>query len=198
MAPALRGIATLDAPETWDIERYVAELAPLVDRDTVLWGQDFGGVVAATLASRVPVRRLVLTGTALGPYWAAVRLTTLPGLRRYFFHTWAGRRFLAGAVVHSPPEEVLRVFDPARIPDLGRRMEAMARVLRPAPDLARRLRGVEVRLVWGRRDAWYPPPVARAVARGVAAPITWIDAGHLAMWERPEACLRAATDGLSG
>jgi len=184
VAPALRGVATDPPRDDWGLPGFVEEIRPHLTPETVLVGHDLGGVVAAMAAAEVPVRALVLTGTALGPYWAAVRLSARAPLHRYFYERHGGRRFLTGAVSHGRAAEVLAAFPP--VPDLPARMRAIARAMRPPTDLAARLRGrVPIHLVWGRADRWYPPPVARAVARGLGAEIAWVEGGHLCMWEHP-------------
>lgn len=203
---ALHGLPT--SPEIWSrldvaapalhgaLADQVASVLPLVDADTVLIGHDMGGVVAAMVALTVRPRALVLTGTALGPYWAMVRATAWPGLQRYFYARHGGRKFVAGAVSAGLREEALRTFpgaDPAM-------MRALAASMRPPPDLARRVAArVPVHLIWGRHDRWYPPVVARAIARATGARVEWIDAGHFAMWEAPEAFTAALrAHGLPG
>lgn len=167
-----------------ELEHQVRAVVPLVTPDTVLVGHDMGGVVAAMAALRVRPRRVVLSGTALGPYWAMVRATAWPGLWRGFYQRHAGKRFVAGAVSPALAKEALAAFpgaDPLE-------MRTIARSMRPPAGLASQLAArVPVSLVWGRHDRWYPPTVARAVARGTGAEITWIEAGHFAMWEAPEA-----------
>ena len=169
----------------------------MIQPDTILIGHDLGGVVAALAALQRPPRQVVLSGTALGPYWAMVRATAAPVLWRYFYQRHAGRRFVAGAVAPERSAEALAAFpgaDPSQ-------MRAIALGKTPPPRLAQRLAAVcPVRLIWGRQDRWYPPWVARALSRATGAPITWIDAGHLAMWEAPRpyaAALRAllSSDG---
>ncbi|MDP2305376.1 MAG: alpha/beta hydrolase [Pseudomonadota bacterium] len=192
-APALLGLATPNDRPDWSLDSFVAEVLPLLDADTVLIGHDLGGVIAAMAALRVRVRRLVLTGTALGAYWAPVRLTARAPLHLYFYDRYGGRRFLTGGVAPARADDVLAAFPP--VPDVSARMRAMAREMRPPPGLARAAAArVPVSLVWGRDDRWYPPWVARAVARGTGATITWVPGGHLCMWEAPEAYAR----GLEG
>lgn len=185
--PALRGVATVEPRADWALEGFVDEIAPLLDEQTVLVGHDLGGVIAAMAALRVRVRALVLCGTALGPYWAAVRLTARAPLHRYFYELHGGRRFLTGAVSPSRADEVLAAFPP--VPDLPARMRAIAREMRPPADIGHAL-AVPVHLLWGEADRWYPPVVARAVARATGGSITWVPGGHLAMWEHPEAWAR--------
>ncbi len=189
-APALRGLATDEDRADWSLDGFVDEVMPLLDADTVLVGHDLGGVVAAMATLRVRVRRLVLTGTALGPYWAPVRLTARAPLHRYFYDRYGGRRFLTGAVSPDRVDEVLAAFPP--VPDVSARMRTLARAMRPPPGLAKAVGArVPVSLVWGRADRWYPPAVARAVARGAGAEIAWVEGGHLCMWEEGEAFSRA-------
>jgi pimeloyl-ACP methyl ester carboxylesterase len=192
VAPALGGVATVADRGDWSLASFVDEVVPLLDADTVLIGHDLGGVVAAMAAMRVRVRRLVLTGTALGPYWGPVRLTARAPLHHYFYDRYGGRRFLAGGVAPALSEDVLAAFPP--VPDVAARMRALAREMCPPPGLARAVAArVPVSLVWGRDDRWYPPWVAGAVARGTGASITWVDGGHLCMWEEPEAYARGLT-----
>ncbi len=186
VAPAFRGVSTPEPRADWSIDSFVDEIAPLLTPETVLVGHDMGGLVAAVAVTRHRVRALVLTGTALGPYWAAVRLTARAPLHRYFYEAYAGRRFLTGAVSPARGADVLAAFPP--VPDLPARMRAIAREMRAPPGLAAAVAArVPVTLVWGRSDRWYPPPVVHAVARGLGAPIRWVEGGHLCMWEHPDA-----------
>lgn len=189
-APALRGLATAATRAHWRLDGFVDEVLPEVTPDTVLVGTDLGGVVAAMIACRTEVRAVVLSGTALGPYWAAVRATAAPLVWRYFYRRHGGRRFLAGGVGDADRAAFLAAMTPelAAIPDLPARMRALAREMTPPRDLARAVAArARVRLVWGRRDPWYPPPVARALARATGAEVTWLDAAHYAAWEAPAA-----------
>ena len=40
-------------------------------------------------------------------------------------------------------------------------------------------------LVWGRRDPWYPAPLARLTAAASGARLHWVESGHFAPWEAP-------------
>ena len=188
VAPALRGVATAAPRADWGLQGFVAELLPHLDADTVLVGHDLGGVIAAMAAAQVRVRALVLSGTALGPYWGWVRLTARRPLAGYFYERHGGRKFLAGAVSAGRQAAVLAAFPP--VPDHPARMRAIAAAMRPPPGLAARI-GAPVHLLWGRADRWYPPPVAWALARGTGGSLTWLPGGHLTMWEFPEAYAEA-------
>ncbi|MFZ5478032.1 MAG: alpha/beta fold hydrolase [Myxococcota bacterium] len=174
-APLLPGV---DTDEPFSLDALVAHLRPRVRGDTVLVGHDLGGVVAAMLGAETGAP-VVLTGTALGPYWAMVRATARWPLHRYFYERHAGRKFLAGSVSPARAAEAMAAFSP--VPPA--RMRAIARAMRP-PAIPR-LR--DVRLVWGRDDRWYPPFVARALARRFRVPVTWVPGGHLCPWEHPDA-----------
>lgn len=197
VAPALRGVATADPREDWGLPSFVEELLPLLDADTTLVGHDLGGVIAAMAALERPVRRLVLCGTALGPYWAMVRATALPPFHLYFYERHAGRRFLTGAVSPGQHEHVLRSFPP--IPDLARRMRWIAERMTPPPRLAQRVAArVPVSLLWGRDDRWYPRPVVNALRRATGADLHEVPGGHLTMWEHPDAWAHALEGILRG
>ncbi len=180
----------LDAPELHGtLSEQVAAVVPRIRPETTLIGHDMGGVVAAEAAllaadRGVVARRVVLCGTALGPYWAAVRASAWPFVWRYFYARHGGRHFVAGAVAPERREEALRLFpgaDPTG-------MRNIARSMRPRPGLAQELAArVPVGLIWGRQDRWYPAPVAYALARAVGSRILWVDGGHFVMWESPEA-----------
>lgn len=167
---------------TGPLQSQVDHVAGLLTPETVVVGHDMGGVVAAMAAVRRPPRLVVLTGTALGPYWTAVRMTALPGVWRYFYAKHAGRKFVAGSVAAGRTAEALAAFpgaDPVQ-------MREVARSMLPPAGLGQALASVvAVRLLWGEADRWYPPPVARAVARATQAPLRFVAGGHFAMWEHP-------------
>ena len=189
-SPALwaRVPLALDVPALGGgLRAQVAAVVPRITAESVVIGHDLGGVVAAMAVVAagergVRARRVVLCGTALGPYWAMVRVTAWPGLWRYFYARHGGRRFVAGAVHPSRAAEALAAFpgaDPAE-------MREVARGMRPPANLAARLAATApVSLLWGRDDRWYPPAVAHAVARGTGGALHWTEGGHFAMWEAP-------------
>lgn len=198
-AVALRGLTTVEDRPSWSLRSFVDEVD--VGPDDILLGQDLGGVVAAMIALARPVRGVILTGTALGPYWAMVRATAAPPLRPFFYERFAGRRFLAGGVGPDARDRFVAEAEPdlAVVPDLAGRMARLAAEMRPPPGLGRRLAiAAPVALVWGERDRWYPPPIARAVARACRAPLTWVEAGHYAAWEAPADFDAAIAQAVAG
>lgn len=195
-ALSARGGPDVEAPAlTGTLAEQVAALRPRVRPDTVLLGHDLGGVVAASLAVERPCAGVLLAGTALGPYWAMVRLTAAPGLWRYFYARHGGRRFVAGAVHSSRREAALATFPGAEPLEMRR----VALAMRPAPGLARRLGAARrVHLLWGREDRWYPPAVGRALARATGAPLQLLPGGHFGPWEEPDAWADAVMLALAG
>ena len=172
IAPALSGT----------LAEQVAAVRPLVNSETVLVGHDMGGVVAAMVALDVRPQRLILTGTALGPYWRMVRATAWPGMWRFFYQRHGGRRFVAGAVSPENRADALTTFPGAE----AREMRGVARSMCPPAGLAQKLRGMPVSLLWGSQDRWYPLAVARGIARASGADLQFVEGGHFVMWERPE------------
>lgn len=158
-------------------------MVPRLTADTVVLGHDMGGVVAAMAAvSATAPRAVVLSGTALGPYWQLVRATAWPLLWRPFYRRHGGRRFVAGAVAPHRQQVALATFPGADPLEMRR----IAWSMRPPRRLAARLAAVTpVFLVWGREDRWYPRAVAQALARATRAPLREVPGGHFALWEEP-------------
>lgn len=192
IAPALQGVATRAPRQDWSLEGFVAEVLPLIDEETILIGHDLGGVIAALCCLHRPPRLLVLSGTALGPYWQMVRISAWPVLHRYFYGRYSGRFFVSGAVSEAHRAEALSVF-PGMAAD---RMRAIAQAMRPPPQLAQSLR-VPVALIWGAQDRWYPPWVAHALQRGSQGSLQFVAGGHFCMWEEPEAFSQALQQCMS-
>ncbi len=207
-APALAGLATDAVPTRWDMATWLADVRPRVDAGTVLVGHDLGGILAALLAVERPVRGLVLCATSLSPVFGwALRATAWPLAWRYFYRRHGGRRFLLGGLpvhLHGAATDTFLGAAPVGLAD---RMRSTARALSIPSDLVSRLRdtSIPVSLIWGRRDPWYPLPLARRLAYALGAELTIIEAGHLAPWEAPvafghalERSLRRFADGASG
>ncbi|HEX7118587.1 MAG TPA: alpha/beta fold hydrolase [Longimicrobiales bacterium] len=182
-------------------------------------GTSFGGLVAFRLAQRWPdgVRRLALIDAAgLGPELPAlVRLAGVRFLGPFLLRpsrrgtVWLLRRLLTAGRPLDPAVE------PALIEYLLRSAEAgdvavLARAFRlfSGPRGQREILGDDelraVRtptlVIWGRRDAFFPPVHAeRAAARLPGAHLKWIEgAGHSPNWEAPGAVADALLDFLSG
>jgi pimeloyl-ACP methyl ester carboxylesterase len=196
--PPVPGLGGDGTPDTWSLEWAAARLDQLwdcADAD-VLMGHDMGGVLAAMLAR--PGQKVVLSGTALGPYWQMIRATAWPFLNRAFYHQYAGKVFLRNGCLPEHREALLEAFG-----DHGEgwaeRMRQIARSMRPPRGLARSLRRAEVLLAWGRQDPWYPPlPVGRALAASTGGRLTLLEAGHFAPWEAPGGFSEALAGFLAG
>lgn len=170
-----------------DLAAWTRAIGARCDAGTLLVGHDLGGLIAASVAASQPVAGVVLTGTALGPYWDAVRWTSWPLVRRYFYDRHAGRKFVARGVGGAARPRWTAEVEATLPPDLAERMCRIAAGIRPPTGLARRLRGTRVWVVNGRDDPWYPPIVARAVARGTGGTLVTVPGGHWCMWEEPAA-----------
>ncbi len=181
-APQVPGLGDEGTPSDWSLESCVEELSPLADGADLIVGHDLGGVLSAMMAR--PGQGVVLSGTALGLYWSAIRLTTLPQVHRWFYEQHGGRRFLAGGCLPEHAGSLLETFGDHG-PNWPARMRRIAKGMKPPRDLARRLRSCGVRLIWGQRDPWYPHRVARAVQRTTGGQLNWLSCGHFAPWEDP-------------
>ncbi len=183
--PPVPGLGQGGTPDAWNLEwaaRLIRERWETESAD-ILMGHDLGGVLAAMLAR--PGQKVVLSGTALGPYWSLIRMTAWPFLNRAFYHQYAGRVFLSKGCMPEHRDALLDAF--ANHGDgWAERMRRIARAMRPPASLGLDLRRNPVLLAWGRQDPWYPPiPVARAVASASNGRLELLEAGHFAPWEAP-------------
>lgn len=181
-APAVPGLGVEGTPPDWNLADTADAVRAEAGSADVLVGHDLGGVLAALVAR--PGQAVVLSGTALGLYWAAIRLTAAPPLHRYFYERHAGRRFLRDGALPEHAAGLLEAFGDHG-PGWPARMRQVAAAMKVPPFLALRLRGCGVRLAWGRKDPWYPPPIARTIQRTTGGTLTWLDCGHFAPWEDP-------------
>lgn len=196
--PAVPGLGVDGTPDDWSLSWAAERLRAQHDVDgaDALVGHDLGGVLAAMLAR--PGQAVVLSGTALGPYWAAIRATAWPFVNRLFYHQYAGRVFLRNGALPEHRGGLAEAFA-----DHGEgwaeRMRRIAWAMRPPAGLGARLRGCRVLAAWGRQDPWYPVmPVGRAVARATGARLALLEAGHFAPWEAPRSFSEALTTHLAG
>ena len=183
-APPVPGLGADGTPRNWSLTQCAADLQHHAQDADVLIGHDLGGVLCAMLAQ--PGQRVVLSGTALGLYWWAIRATALPGLQRWFYQRHGGRHFLSRGASAPHRESLLAAFSEhgEGWPD---RMRIIAKAMQPPKGLAERLRDCDVQLIWGRDDPWYPRSVAQAVRRSTGGRLDWLPCGHFAPWECPDA-----------
>ena len=180
VTPQVPGLGIEGTPEDWSLQGCADELAASLGGVDVWVGHDLGGVLAAMLAQ--PGQTLVLSGTALSLYWWMVRQTARPGLQRFFYQHYGGRRFIEQGALPEHRDALLKTFlDHGS--DWSDRMRCVAKGMRPPRDLARRLRDCQVHLFWGTADPWYPRWVAEAIARSTQAQVHWLESGHFAPWE---------------
>jgi pimeloyl-ACP methyl ester carboxylesterase len=190
-APGVPGLGPEGTPSDWNLRDCAEALRPQVTGEELLVGHDLGGVLAAMLAQ--PGQSLVLSGTALGMYWAGIRLLSRPPFQRYFFQRHEGRHFLSRGSLPEHSPSLLEAFGDHG-DNWGDRMRIIARGMRPPLALALRLRSCAVRLAWGRKDPWYPHWIARSLERTTGGNIYWLESGHFAPWEDPQ----GFTDILTG
>ena len=184
----------------WSLQSFSQEVNGIAI-DAVVLGQDYGGLVGATVSLQVPIRALVLTGSALGPWWLPTKYSSIPVLQKFFYHLFGGALFAKKGFLKENRATFQEDFhEQLAIPDLPTRMRNTARSLEIPRGLAQKI-SVPVFLVWGKKDRWYPPMVARAISRAMNAPIFWIDGGHYCMWESPQqfdGALQQIEERLSG
>ena len=163
---------------------------------SVLVGQDYGGLIAASLAARGLARGLVLISCPLSAAWWAAKVTAWPVLERPFYHWLGGARYVRRAVEPGRRAEFVRLH-PTEDPSLPERMRDMARELSlgeicALPGLIR-ARGVRCAVLWGEGDRMFPPSAARATARALGVAVRWVPkARHGLPWDAPEAVVGAA------
>lgn len=182
LSPDLPGFGAAPALPDPRPERYVEALLPLVNPDTHLVGHDYGGLLAAMIAARRPVRSLTLSSTALGLGWLPAVLTALPPFNSYFYRRHAGRRWLALGVSPARRGALLDEYpgvEPALMETIALRLPLWAgHRLRPA---------VPTLCLWGAQDVSVPVPYARLLAARLGAPLALLPGlRHYAMWEAPE------------
>ncbi len=194
--PQVPGLGPAGTPDDWSLEWAAESLRTQHDTDSAdaLVGHDLGGVLAAMLAR--PGQSIVLSGTALGPYWTAIRATAWPFVNRLFYHRYAGRIFLRNGGLPEHRPGLAEAF--AEHGDgWAERMRRIAWAMKPPRGLGRKLRECNVLAAWGRHDPWYPPfPVAHAVTRSTRGRLELLEAGHFAPWEAPRGFSEALTSHL--
>jgi pimeloyl-ACP methyl ester carboxylesterase len=202
--PAHPGFAGTDGLEAIDdvvdLALYYDELLEALGIDRAdLVGQFFGGLVAAEVAALAPrrVRKLVLVAPT------GVWLDEAP-VPDFFAMPEEELRPLLWADPESPAAR-------AAAPDPGtpearaaaqlervRNLAAVGKFLWPIPDKGLRKRAHRISaptlLLWGDLDRLNPPAYAHAFARLIrGATLTTLAAGHMVLWEQPQACVRHIT-----
>ena len=102
-----RGLHDDSLRTQWGIESFSEEAHDII-RDRIVLGQDYGGLVGATASLDVPIRALVLTGTALGPWWYPTRFSALPILERFFYRKFGGALFAKKGVTKEHQESFFK------------------------------------------------------------------------------------------
>lgn len=179
-APDLPGFGGRAALADPTVEALARPLLASVDAHTHLVGTDLGGLLAAWIATQVPVASLTLSSTVLGLAWLPSRLTAIWPLNRYFYRRFGGRRWLAMGVSEHRRAELLAQY-PGAAPEI---MEPIARRL----PLRSPLPKVPTLCLWGAADVSFPAVQGRLLARRLDA--SWVSLPglrHYAMWEDPAA-----------
>lgn len=182
-----------------DMARWIGALRAALDlgADTVLVGQDWGGLLAGAAALEQGVRGLVLISAPLDHAWLGARVTALPGLAGPFYHWLGGRLYLASAVGPSHRAALLSAcritLDRAELPWTMRQIAAtlkMRQIAKMRHDL--KMRQIPTRLLWGGRDRMFPLRVGARTARALGVPLEVVpDAGQGLPFERPERVIAA-------
>lgn len=180
--PPVYGLGGEGTPIDWSLNSCVDRLKPVVEHADILIGHDLGGVLCAMMAK--PGQRVILSGTALGIYWMGIRATALPVLHHFFYQRYAGKRFISKGCLEAHRADLLASFGDNG-PDWPDRMRRIAKGMTPPANLVKRLKTCSVELIWGTKDPWYPPIVARAIQRATGAQLHWLPCGHFTPWEEP-------------
>ncbi len=173
------GLETDVSRKDWHLDSFVAEILPAYDHNTILIGQDLGGVLASMATLQQKPKAVVLTGTALGSWWYWTRLSAKSPFHLFFYHTFKGnlftqlgggtntRKHFSGHPHQSNPEGMRR----------------LATHMRPPKGLAQHLtQQCPVFLIWGQREVFYPLFTAKRLAKQTNAPLFLNRGGHYCMW----------------
>ncbi len=151
---------SVDAHVDWLLNRYDDGAIHVV-------GQDYGGLLAARMAVRVPerVRSITLISAPVGLGWSWARLGALPGPHLLFYRSFAGGLWHHQGVCRARRPAFATAFAHHRAdPTLSERMRTMARALcfRQLVRLPEQLCQTRIPLLtlWGTADRFTPWPAA--------------------------------------
>ncbi len=171
-------------------EAHVAWLERRVEVGDHLVGHDYGGLLAAVVASRKRVASLTLISTGLGPGWWPAKLAALPVAERICYRTFGGRRWLSRGVATEVGREFVVTHEQWLETRMSIRMRDVARGMPWSGDEVRRrlVAGcVPIRCVWARDDRAFPPWMGRRLAHSLGASFSTAPGGHYGVVDYPEA-----------
>ena len=185
---AFVGMETEEERRDWRLDSFVEEILDLYTEESILLGQDLGGLVAAMACLRKKPKALILTGTALNKWWNITRYSALPLLHHLFYGAFQGRLFrYIGQGREMGKDWGLPLEDGIR----AKRMRVLARHMRPPIELMQKIKTIcPIFLIWGTRDIVYPMVLGSYMAHKLQAPIFWIRGGHYCMWNQPDPFLQ--------
>jgi len=169
-APALEDPG-IEAHTDW-LDRSIHSIDPSGNRPVHLVGQDYGGLLAASLAARVPSRRVLsvtLISAAVGLSWSWARVGALPGPHLLFYRAFGGRLFHHQGIAPHARARYQTTFGPSiDDPGLPDRMRWLASglSLRLLARLPHRLAasGTPLLFIAGSADRFVPFPMALYMA----------------------------------
>lgn len=167
--------------------------------DPILVGHSMGGMIAAEMAAVAPndVSRLALicpAGLWLDDHPIPDLFATLPfEMPALLFHdVAAGSAMLTSGLAVDDPD-----FLKTYLVTNARQLGMAGKILFPIPErgLSERLYRIQARtiLVWGDSDKLIAPVYAQAFKAAIAGAqlVSIPEAGHMVVWENPDACVEA-------
>ena len=174
------GLETSSDRVSWHLDSFVEEVLPHYSEETILLGQDLGGLIAAMAVLKKPPKALVLTGTSVNAWWSLTRWSALPILHHFFYGSFQGRLFYAlgqGAKIKKklPLDANIR----------AKRMRILAQNIKPPSTLIQLLQNrCPIFMIWGTQDIVYPIHMGYWMAKRLNSPLFCIRGGHYCMWNQ--------------